>query len=183
MGLTWTAPVSNGGSAITSYQISYTRPGAAAATVNTVGPVTSFNVTGLLQNTAYTFQVAARNAVGLGPSTAGVTRTTLTAAAAGTPGAPAIGRARQGASNGAITAFAAWAAPASNGGSPITGYVVQAYADNGVTTIGPPLTAGPAALTLEVTFANQNLVRFRVRAVNVVGQSAESGLSNSVVPR
>ena len=63
--LTWKAPSSTGGSAITGYVI---KPSIGAAV--TVGKVTSYTVTKLTNGTAYTFTVAAKNAVGTGTASA-----------------------------------------------------------------------------------------------------------------
>src|ERR1017187_1098060 len=62
--LTWTAPSSNGGSAITGYVITYSH----RSRIN-VGNVTSDTVSALTNGVAYTFSVAAVNAVGTGTST------------------------------------------------------------------------------------------------------------------
>jgi len=69
--VSWTAP-SNGGSAITGYTVT---PfiGTTAQTPTTVTgspPATTASVTGLTNGTAYTFTVAATNAVGTGPASA-----------------------------------------------------------------------------------------------------------------
>ena len=67
----WTAP-SNGGSPITSYTIT-PYIGATAQTPTTVTgtpPVTTSTITGLTNGTAYTFRVAAANAIGTGPESA-----------------------------------------------------------------------------------------------------------------
>ena len=63
--LTWTAPSSDGGAAITGYVIKPSRGPAVS-----VGDVTSDTVTGLTNGTAYSFTVAAVNSVGTGPSSA-----------------------------------------------------------------------------------------------------------------
>ena len=63
--LTWTAPSSDGGAAITGYVIK-----ASHGPVVKVGDITSDTVTGLDNGTAYAFTVAAVNSVGTGSSSA-----------------------------------------------------------------------------------------------------------------
>ena len=63
--VTWKAPSSNGGSAITHYVIK-----SSAGKSVTVGDVTSDTVTGLTNGTAYTFTVAATSSVGTGAASA-----------------------------------------------------------------------------------------------------------------
>jgi hypothetical protein len=67
--VSWTAPASNGGSAITNYTVT-PYIGATAQTPTTVGNVTSTPVTGLTNGTTYTFKVKATNAAGTGPDSA-----------------------------------------------------------------------------------------------------------------
>ena len=64
--LSWTAPASNGGSVITGYVVEYTPSGGSASTVSTGSTSASYTVTGLTNGTAYTFRVAAVNAIGTG---------------------------------------------------------------------------------------------------------------------
>ena len=61
--VTWSAPASNGNSAITGYTVTAS-PGGASATA--AGSATSVVVPGLTNGTAYTFKVTATN--GVGPS-------------------------------------------------------------------------------------------------------------------
>ena len=71
--LTWTAPSSNGGSAISGYRITPFIGGVAQTpTVATDYPVTNYTVTGLTNGTAYTFRVAAINGVGAGLGLSGL---------------------------------------------------------------------------------------------------------------
>ncbi|HYO39331.1 MAG TPA: Ig-like domain-containing protein [Nocardioidaceae bacterium] len=62
----WTAPASNGGSAITGYSVRVFNGATQVGTPRVVGNVTSTVVTGLTNGTAYTFDVAAINSVGTG---------------------------------------------------------------------------------------------------------------------
>ncbi len=67
--VTWTAPASDGGSPITGYVVT---PfiGAIAQPATNVGVVLTADITGLSNGTAYTFRVAAINAIGTGGQSA-----------------------------------------------------------------------------------------------------------------
>ncbi|WP_326968254.1 peroxidase family protein [Arthrobacter sp. CG_A4] len=68
--LTWTAPASDGGSAITGYTVQAFAGATLARTQAVTGNVGTVVVTGLTNGTAYTFDVAAINAVGTGAASA-----------------------------------------------------------------------------------------------------------------
>lgn len=63
--VTFTAPGSDGGSPITNYRVT-SSPGGITAT----GAASPITITGLTNGVAYTFTVAATNAIGFGPESA-----------------------------------------------------------------------------------------------------------------
>ena len=68
--ISWTAPASNGGSAITGYKVTPYANGTAKPAIDVAAGTTSLLVTGLANGTPHTFKVAAVNAVGTGPDSA-----------------------------------------------------------------------------------------------------------------
>jgi fibronectin type 3 domain-containing protein/type II secretory pathway pseudopilin PulG len=117
--LTWTAPGSNGGSAITHYKIyRSTTQGLQGAPLTTVGNVTTYTDTTATNGNKYYYEVTAVNTVGEGPVSNQASMTT------GAPGAPTglTCTPRNGSNAGTIKLT--WMAPAANNGSSITGYRV-----------------------------------------------------------
>jgi hypothetical protein len=186
----WTAPASDGGSAITGYQVRVVNStGTQVGALRPAGAtVTSLLVTGLTNGSAYRFQVAATNSAGPGAYSALSAEVTPTAGTATVPGSPVIGIPLQGAIGGTLTATARWSAPASTGGSAITGYqatalrMSSAAADATVLSRTTSKTLGPAVKQREFTLPAGNY-RFEVVAINAVGTSPPSARSANVVPR
>jgi large repetitive protein len=164
----FTAPASNGGSAITTYTAT-SSPGGITGTLSQAGSGT-ISVTGLSNGTAYTFTVTATNAVGTsvasGVSNAVTPRTVS--------GAPNIGTATAGNASASVP----FTAPASNGGSAITTYTATS-SPGGIT--GTLSQAGSG--TISVTgLSNGTAYTFTVTATNEAGTSSASSASNSVTP-
>jgi cytochrome c peroxidase/chitodextrinase len=163
--VSFSAPSSNGGSAITGYEI-YANGSSTAIKTGTSSPLV---VTGLTNGTAYTFKVKARNAIGLSPISAASNSVTPKTV----PSAPVIGSA----SAGNAQATVSFSAPSSNGGSAITAYEIYA---NGSSTVIKSGTSSPLVVT---GLTNGTAYTFKVKARNAVGLSALSAASNSVTPK
>lgn len=80
----WTAPVSNGGSAITGYKLTHSTGGVSSPIVVGAG-VTEQAFTGLTVGTTYTFSVQATNSVGDSVASGTVSASTSAATAPGVP--------------------------------------------------------------------------------------------------
>jgi hypothetical protein len=161
--LSWTAPTSNGGSAITNYTVEYTPAGGSAVTVTAAS--SPYTLTGLTNGTSYSIRVAANNAAGRGPYTTAITRTPAT-----TPGTPTGLTATGGSSSGRLVLN--WTAPGTNGGSAITGYTVE-YTPSGGSAVVVNTGSTTASFNLD-GLTNGTSYSVRVRAVNAVGAGSYS---------
>ncbi|MEI7478706.1 MAG: fibronectin type III domain-containing protein, partial [Actinomycetes bacterium] len=164
--VSWTAPSSNGGSAVSTYTVTST-PDALTCTW-TSGPL-SCTVLGLTNGTRYTFSIVAHNTSGDGfPSVASSSVTPSTLAQAPTEVVATSGNAR---------AIVSWTAPISNGGAEITSYTVTS--SPGVKTC--MWTSGPLSCTV-LALNNGTSYTFTVVATNVNGNSTASAASLVVIP-
>lgn len=175
--LAWAAPSSNGGSAITGYEVfSSTDAGASWTVIFRTSPTsTQAGLVGLSNGTAYMFKVAAANRVGtglfsnqVGPVTPAATVPAFPTNVATTIGDGAIG--------------VRWAAPGDNGGSDVTGYMVQYSTDAGETWVpagDSPLQGTNATVT---GLANGTGYILRVAAINAVGRGTFSAATLPLAP-
>ena len=161
--ITWTAPLNNGGFAITGYVIT-----PSSGSPITVGNVTNYTMTGLTNGTAYTFTVAAITTAGTGGDSAASNSVTPNTTVAG---APTIGTATAGDASATLT----WTAPLSDGGLAISGYVITPSS-------GSPITVGNVTTYAVTGLTNGTAYTFTVTAINTAGNSVASASSNSVMP-
>ncbi len=168
VGLSWTAPIDNGGSSVTDYVIEYKLSTDSLWSVfsDGVSAGTTGTVTGLTNGLSYDFQVSAANDVGQGSAGAQASAVPVTV-----PSAPTIGTATGGNARATVT----FSAPADDGGSPITSYVITSSPGNISTT-----TTTTSGVVLGLN--NGTSYTFTVAAVNAVGTGASSAASNSVTP-
>jgi hypothetical protein len=168
--VSWAAPVSDGGAAVTGYTVT-AAPG--GRSVSTTG-ATEATVTGLTNGTAYIFTVTATNEAGTSPASAASDPVTPNAL----PGPPVIGTAT--AANG--SAVVRWKAPTVTGGT-LTGYSVRVVDEATSLQAGAlrPAAAGRTSLTV-TGLANGTAYEFQVLATNAVGAGSYSHLSNAVTP-
>lgn len=158
--VSWAAPSSTGGAPITEYTATASPGG---QTCKTSGALTC-TVTGLTNGVSYVFSVTATNSAGTGPPSAA---SGVVIPNPSKPGPPTSLSVTPG--NGQLTVT--WAPPASDGGSPITGYVVD------VDLSTETCTWVPGPLTCTVTgLQNGTFYQLRVYAVNAngVGTAAQT---------
>jgi len=174
--LSWSAPSTNGGSAVTDYVVEYSANSGGTWSTFTDGVTSSTGatVTGLSNGTSYVFRVAAVNTYGTG-SYSSVSNSALVATV---PGAPTISYVSP---YGNGSAEVAWSAPASNGGASVASYTIQystsATFASSVTTVSPTVSSSP---TVVAGLTNATPYYFRVAATNCSGTGSYSSISSSV---
>lgn len=158
--VTFRAPVSDGGAAITDYQYQVSQVGSSPPTPPpfiSIGPTVSpFTITGLTNGTPYDVVIKAINRIGDGPNSIPVTGTPATI-----PSAPTI----TGITDGNQQLTVTFAAPTSNGGAAITDYQYQT--NNGsFTSIGPIVS--PFIITGLTNGTPYSVV---IKAINRIGST------------
>jgi hypothetical protein len=160
--VSWLAPASNGGGAISGYAVT----GSPSGTCTTTGALTC-RVSGLTGGTPYAFTVIASNGAGPGPASAA----SAPVVPAGLPGAPTAVTAVRG----NAAAQVSWSAAAANG-SAITAYTVTS------STGGKHCATTGAVICTVTGLTNGQPYTFTVTATNGAGVGPASGASNSVTP-
>jgi CSLREA domain-containing protein len=163
--LTWSAPSSDGGSAITGYNVYRGTSSGGETLLAALGNVTTYNDNSAANGTTYFYKVAAVNSVGTGSQSNELSATPQAAATA--PGAPNL----TGATPGDGSVALQWSAPG-NGGSAITNYKVYRGTSSGSETL--LTTVGNVTTFTDNTAANGTTYFYEVSAVNSVGEGNQS---------
>jgi streptogramin lyase len=159
----WIAPSSDGGNPVNGYVVTPYLAGVAQPARTFNSAATTEVVTGLTNTKSYTFQVAARNGVGIGPKSV-----TTSPILVGLPTAPT----NVGAVGGNRRATVSWTAPAANGGFAITGYVVTPYI--GTTAQAQRVFTSTATTQVITGLTNGTTYTFKVAALNANGTGLQS---------
>jgi fibronectin type 3 domain-containing protein len=176
--LSWSAPASDGGAAITGYNVYRSSFSGGETLLVSLGNVTSYSDLGVVNGQTYYYQVTAVNSVGESVRSGERSATPATLAAT-IPGAPTLDSATPG--NRVVTL--AWSAPAPNGSSAITGYRVYRRSASGSATLLTSL--GNVTSYADTTVSNGVTYYYSVSAVNAGGEgapSAERGALPAAVP-
>jgi hypothetical protein len=160
--LNWTAPASDGGSGLSGYEIHQV---GRTSTIFVAAGQMNYTITGLKDDTSYSFRVSALNVVGAGPPS--------TAASATTANVPGL-TTGLGATPGVDDVTLNWTAPASDGGSALSGYEI--YQRHRATAIFVP--AGQMNYTI-TGLKDDTSYSFRVSALNVVGAGPPSAAASA----
>ena len=155
--LTWTAPSSTGGTAITDYQVEYKLSEDPSWTtfVDGVASTTGATITGLSSGSSYDFRVSALNGIGAGPytSTANLTATARNAEVALT-----------------------WTQPTFTGGEVLSYYVVQVR-ETGTSTWSDSGTSTTSTSRTVTGLTNGTTYDFRVAAVTTTSTSSYTSVA------
>jgi hypothetical protein len=159
--LSWSAPASDGGAAITSYTATAS-PGGATCSSAGLG----CTVSGLANGTTYSFTVRATNSAGAGPASNARSATPATV-----PTAPRNAAAK--AAGAGITV--SWAAPTSDGGSAITAYRVYRGTSSTYGTLLATVNANALSF-VDTTAPKKVKSYYSIAAVNAIGESPRSAV-------
>jgi len=160
--LSWSVPSDIGQSTITGYRI---KKDGVVLVANTSSTATTYSATGLTNNTAYNFTVAAINAYGTGPD--GNTPS-LTTSAYTVPAAPGTLSLAAGSPASSVIDLS-WSAPASDGGQTISGYRIQNSTDGSSWSDVVANTGSTATTYSNTGLTGSTTYHYRVAAINSVG--------------
>ena len=175
--LDWGAPVSDGGSSITHYEVSVSADGGVSWGPPQTATQTSYRHTGVPAGATRHYRVRARNANHFGPWTSAVSATT---SAETPPGPP---RSLTATAISFSTIELSWSAPQNPGSSPITGYRIEWSSTRTGVWRDLEDDTGNTRTTYEDTSLEPNETRYyRVSAINSFGTGDPSNVDGDITP-
>jgi subtilase family serine protease len=167
--LSWSAPSSTGGSAITGYKVYRGLSSGTESLLTTLGVTTSYTDTAVTNGTTYYYEITAVNGVGESPMSAQQSAALVTPKVAGKP----TGLAAH--SSGSPTVTLSWSAPASDGGASITGYSVLRGTKSGhEASIATAACTASSCSYSDTGTSKGTTYYYEVAAINSVGTGANS---------
>ncbi|MFN2641141.1 MAG: fibronectin type III domain-containing protein [Actinomycetota bacterium] len=173
--LSWSAPSSDGGSAITGYKVYRGTASGGETLLATLGNVTSYTDNAVTNGTTYYYQVSAVNSVGEGARSNEVS---LRPSAPSAPSAPLNLTASTPHGKKATGVKLSWSAPASSGSSAITGYRIYRGTSSGGEVLYQ--SVGVVGSYSDTSASGGTRYYYRVSAVNSAGESPQSNEANAV---
>jgi len=170
--LSWTAP-SNGGSAITGYNIYRGGSSGTETLLTRVGTGTTYADSSVTNGTPYFYEVTAVNGVGEGARSNEATATPQVVITA--PSAPTS----LAATSGNAVVNLSWTAPSNNGGSAITGYDIYRGTSSGGETLYA--SVGTGTTYADSSVSNGTPYYYEVAAVNGIGAGAKSNQASATL--
>ncbi len=175
--LSWTAPLDNGGAAITGYRIeTSTNAGTSWSEQdgNTVSTATAYEHTGLTPGTTYHYRVSANK------SSSTVTPSTVDNATTEALSAPQAPTGLDAQVQGRTQINLSWTAPSNNGGAAITGYRIETSTNAGTTWSEQENDTESTVTAYEHTGLTPGTTyHYRVSAINSVGTGTPSNADHA----
>ena len=175
--VTWSAPIANGGTAVTGYSVVWTSnavQGMTSGSAVVAAATTSYRLTGLVNGVTYTFTVTATNAAGNGAASTSVAAVPYTRA--GSPSNLVANALAGGQVN--LT----WSPPGDNGGAGLTGYRIERRVEGGEWAVLVSNTSSTCTSHLAIGLDPTISYEFQVSAWNAAGMGALSASSTAVSP-
>src|SRR6185437_3225193 len=169
--LSWSIPQNNGGSSITNYDVYRGTSSGSETLLAQAGNDTSYTDGTVTNGQTYFYTVTAVNYVGESAPSNEVSATPIG------PPQPPTGLTATGA---LLKINLNWNAPSNDGGSPITGYMIEKSTDNGNTWSTLVANTGSTG----TTYSDSNVLplvtyMYRVSAINDMGSSSPSNIASA----
>jgi hypothetical protein len=182
LALSW-QPAPDAGTPVTGYDVEISAEAGGGGGITSVGLTTSHTFSGLINGTAYTFEVRAINALGSGSWSLPVSATPFGPPPAMAPPTAVGAAVPDPTATRAITV--SWT-PAEANGRPITGYTVSEYqstSDGGPwgSPVDTSTVSGGVTSTSFTVDNDSSWYEYSVSATNLAGPSAQSALSSPAV--
>ena len=175
--VTWSAPITNGGTAVTGYSVAWASnavQGMTSGSAVVTAATTAYRLTGLVNGVTYTFTVTATNVAGNGAASTSVAAVPYTRS-----GSPSnlVASALVG---GQVSLT--WSPPGNNGGAGLTGYRIERRVEGGEWAVLISDTSSTLASYLAIGLDPTISYEFQVSAWNAAGMGAMSVPSTAVSP-